>query len=181
MWKRYLTASDAIALASLMLQRGTMRIQNAIAALAALSLSGCSYICDLKVIVLNGKIAFIVDPDSKRQANCITSIHVQATNGETARAALDPRDDEKLVRNGVFWWKDFDTRDCPNRFPIRYGQQLEGRPFVYSDGSTIGVEAKPLIVGVIYDVDTGGSGSGYGGGRFRIREDRTVENLSLDI
>ena len=115
LWERYLTASDAIALASLMLQRGTMRIQNAIAALAALSLSGCSYICDLKVIVLNGKIAFIVDPDSKRQANCITSIHVQATTGETARAALDPRDDEKLVRNGVFWWKDFDTRDCPGQ------------------------------------------------------------------
>ena len=56
-----------------------------------------------------------------------------------------------------------------------YGQSLEGQPFFNP-----GVAAKPLRIGVVYSVNTEGSGSGYGSGRFRIRADRTIENLSID-
>ncbi|WP_416464605.1 hypothetical protein [Sphingomonas sp. VDB2] len=105
---------------------------------------------------------------------------MKTANGETAQAKPGPNDDEALVKNGVFWWKDHAVDQCLNKFPIRYGQPLVGQPFVYSSGDTKGVEAKPLVIGVIYEVDTGGSGSGYGGGKFRIRSDRTVENLPFD-
>jgi hypothetical protein len=156
-----------------------MRPRNVIVALSALALSGCSYIYDLRAIVIDGHLAFVVDPKSKRQADCIRSIHVQTVQGETAQAKPGPNDAEGLVRNGVFWWKDYAVDECPNKFPIRYGQSLVGRPFVYSGGDTKGVEAKPLIISVVYQVVTASAGSGYGGGRFRIRADRTVENLPL--
>lgn len=144
-----------------------------------LALSGCSYVYDLRAIVINGRLAFMVDPRSKRQADCIRSIHVQTADGETASAKPGPDDAEGLVANGVYWWKDYAIDGCPNPFPILYGQPLAGRPFVYSDGDTRGVEAKPLRIGVIYEVQTSSGGSGYGEGRFRIRADRTVENLPL--
>jgi hypothetical protein len=83
-----------------------------------------------------------------------------------------PGDDRGLVESGVYWSKHTDVSACPNRFPILYGQPLEGKPFLPP-----GVQAKPLKVGIVYSVETSGSGSGYGSGRFRIRPDHTVENL----
>lgn len=158
-----------------------MRLRSAILIASALLTNGCSYIYDLRAIVINGRLAFVVDPKSKQKAKCIRSIHVSTADNETARAAPDRGDAVGLVTNGVFWWKDYAVDACPNKFPILYGQRLEGRPFIYSDGDTSGVEAKPLRVGVIYEVETASGSSGYGGGRFRIRADHTVENLpSID-
>lgn len=156
-----------------------MRPRNVLLAVSALALPSCSHMYDLRAIVIDGRIAFVVDPKSKRKADCIRSIHVQTAQGETAKAKPGPNDAEGLVRNGVFWWKDYSVDECLNKFPIRYGQPLSGQPFVYSDRDTKGVEAKPLIVGVVYYVQTASAGSGYGSGRFRIRADRTVENLPL--
>jgi hypothetical protein len=42
------------------------------------------------------------------------------------------------------------------------------------------VEAKPLHVGVVYEVTTTTGATGYGGGWFRITADRRVENWSED-
>lgn len=154
-----------------------MRPRYAILATSTLLVTSCSYVYDLQAIVLNGHITFVVDPRSKRQADCIRSIYVQTTQDETAQAKPGPNDAKDLVKNGVFWWKDYAVDQCLNKFPIRYGQPLVGKPFVYSDGDTKGVEAKPLVVGVVYQVETASAGSGYGWGRFRIRMDHTVENL----
>lgn len=142
----------------------------------AFALSGCSYTYDLRAVKIGGRIAFIVDPRSQRSADCIRSIHVQTARNEKAMASAGADDDPGLVRNGVFWYKDYAVDDCLNAFPIFYGQKLKGEPFKYSEPTAKGVEAKPLKVGVIYEVETAGSG-GYGGGRFRIREDGRVENL----
>jgi hypothetical protein len=152
----------------------SVAIRTLFALLCLFWLGGCSYNYDLLAVVIHGRLAFIVDPQSKRGATCITSIHVQTNDVARARPAV--ADNKNLVANGFFWWRDYDVADCPNRFPILYGQPLVGKPFVYSSGRSDGVEAKPLKVGVIYEVSTA-SGSGYGGGRFRILPDRRVENL----
>lgn len=143
----------------------------------AFALSGCSYNYDLRAVKISGRIAFIVDPRSQRSADCIRSIHVRTARNEKATASAGVDDDLDLVRNGVFWYKDYSVDDCLNDFPIFYGQKLKGETFKYSDPTAKGVEAKPLKVGIIYEVETASSG-GYGGGRFRIRKDGAVENLS---
>lgn len=134
-------------------------------------LTGCSYSYDLKAIVRDGRLAFIVDPSSRRDANCVRSITVSAENGE---AAAGSDDDRQVVENGAFWEEETRVTDCRNQFPILYGQPLQGEPFQRPI-----VAPKPLRIGVIYSVGTSSSGSGYGAVRFRIRRDRTVENLPL--
>ncbi len=82
--------------------------------------------------------------------------------------------DRHPVEQDVVWSRNTVVTECLNPFPILYGQPLRGAPFLPP-----GVEAKPLRFGTIYTVETTGSGSGYGSGRFRIRPNRTVENLPL--
>lgn len=146
-----------------------------LAAFGALALSGCSYVYDLLAVVIDGRLAFVVDPHSRRHPECIQSIHVLTDEPVRARPTLS--DDKRLVANGVFWWKDTAIDACPNPFPVFYGVQLKGKPFVYQGGSTGSVDAKPLRIGVVYEVDAVSSGSGIGGGRFRILPNRRVENL----
>lgn len=155
-----------------------MGIRTASALLTFVALSGCSYPYDVRAVILHGKLAFIVDPNSKIKPDCIRSVHVQTD--ESARAKPAYGDNSALVANGIYWWKDFALDACPNRFPIFYGQPLIGQPFINQDGSTTAVEPKPLVPGVIYEIGTTSRGSGYGSGRFRIRPDRTVENLPID-
>ena len=154
--------------------------------LAAFALGSCSYSYDLLAVVIGGRLAFIVDPSSSHKANCVSGITVATDKGETATAKATSGDDEQLVANGVFWWKSMVQRDCQNPFPVFYGQTLNGIRLVYPKGipgageaSPI-VEAKPLRVGVVYEVTTTSSGSGYGGGWFRITSDRHVENWRND-
>ncbi len=127
-------------------------------------------------VVIGGNLAFVVDPQSEKQPRCIRTIHVETDQAVRAKAA--PNDDAQLVKNGVFWWKDFAVEaSCPNSFPIFYGQSLKGQPFVYDGMIQRPVEAKPLVIGVVYEVSATSSGSGYGGGRFRILPNRRIENL----
>jgi hypothetical protein len=134
----------------------------------------------LLAIVIGGRLAFIVDPSSNRKPDCIRSIDVSADKGEPI-ASPAPGDDEELVRNGgVYWKKSFEVASCPNPFPIFYGQSLKGDPFIYQDGKPSSVEPKPLRIGAVYEVTTSSSGSGYGGGWFRITPDRRVENFRED-
>lgn len=136
---------------------------------------------------MGGRLAFIVDPSSISKPECINGITVSTDKGETATAKAVPGDDEKLVANGVFWWKSLEA-DCENPFPIFYGQTLKGQRLVY-DGKVPGaspgetssvVEPKPLHIGVVYEVTATSGATGYGGGWFRIAADRRVENWSED-
>ncbi len=155
--------------------------------LAAFALGSCSYSYDLLAVVIDGRLAFIVDPSSSRQPDCINAIHVSTDKGETARATAATGDSEGMVANGVFWWKSME-QDCENPFPVFYGQPLKGERLVYGEGvpaarrgepSSV-VEAKPLHVGVVYEVSTTSGSTGYGGGWFRITPDRRVENWAHD-
>ena len=155
-------------------------------ALAAFALGSCSYSYKLLAVVISGRLAFIVDPSSSGEPECMNGIMVSTDKGEAARAKADPGDDEQLVANGVFWWKSFEP-ECENRFPIFYGQALKGLRLAYEGvpGAAPGekssiVEAKPLHVGVVYEVTMTSGATGYGGGWFRITPDRRVENWAED-
>jgi hypothetical protein len=154
---------------------GTIRIRAFQILIIALPLGSCSYKYDISAVVIGGKVAFVVDPNSASSANCIRSIRV--VTDQNVRAAAVAGDDYQLVANGAFWWKDTAPSECLNPFPIVYGAQIRGTPLVANGKAESGVEAKELQIGVTYSVVTTGSGSGVGSGRFRIRSNRTVENL----
>ena len=152
-----------------------MRIRIALALLSLSPLGGCSYTYDLKAVVVDGRLAFIVDPQSRSGASCVRSIEVTAVG--STRAIATPRDDQQAVASGTFWKQTTASDECLNPFPIVYGERLVGKPFVY-EGRTMGaVEAKPLRVGEVYEVTTSGSGSGYGGTKFRLGPGGKIENL----
>jgi hypothetical protein len=146
--------------------------------ISGLTLGSCSYGYDLLAVAINGRLAFIVDPHSSYKPDCISSMDVSVDKGgPLARPSGD--DDAALVRNGgVYWWKTFDVTSCENPFPIFYGQQLSGPPFLYEDGPS-GVEAKPLRIGVVYSINTSGDGA-YGRGWFRIEKGGHIQNLAGD-
>jgi hypothetical protein len=148
--------------------------------LGAFMLGSCSYGYDILAVVIDGRLAFIVDPTSEGKPECIGDIDVSVDKGgPIAQPAAG--DDVGLVRNGgVYWWKSFEIGSCENPFPIFYGQQLKGASFIYDDGKRSSVEAKPLRIGVLYHVNTSSSGGYYASRWFRITKDRRVENLQDD-
>ncbi len=81
-----------------------MRTRFCVVVMVACALTGCSYSYDLKAIVLNGRLAFVVDPESRSKADCIRSINVSSDDDTSAVASKN--NDRNLVDNGVFWWKD---------------------------------------------------------------------------
>jgi hypothetical protein len=126
--------------------------------------------------VIGGRLAFVVDPKSRRGADCIRSIDVSADEGEP-KANPAPGDDKSLVENGsVYWWSFAEVATCDNPFPVFYGIKLKGRP---SPGMGH-VMAKPLVRGVVYQVNTWGSGSGNGSGWFKILPSGRIENYRSD-
>ena len=156
-----------------------MRPRLLIAAIAALPLGGCQYLYDLRAVVIDGNVTFVVDRASRKKPRCVDAIEVSTRDGPRARPAEgDDRDD---VARGVYWSQTVDMGSCEHRFPVRYGARLKGPPFIF-EGRRIGsvVAAKPLRLGVVYSVETS-SGIGTGIGCFRIRpENRRVENLDRD-
>jgi hypothetical protein len=161
----------------------------AILAVATVFLGSCDHFREYHVqaVVIHGRLAFIVDPASKDQESCLNEIHVSADKGERARASPVNGDDVKLVANGVFWWKDLKPH-CDDHFPVFYGQPLKGSRLVYNgdvSGTHRGqmssvVEAKPLDVGVVYEVVTSSGILRAGHGWFRLTPDRHVENWPND-
>lgn len=150
-----------------------MRLWHLPALVLALGLSGCSYMYDIKAVVIGGRVAFIVDPRSRHGADCITQIDVIARGG--VRAKPSPGDDIERVGYGTFWHQRFDI-ECVDEFPIIYGQTLKGKPDPLDQGADV-VSAKPLRIGVVYEVSTTTGATGYGGGAFRLTPDRHIENL----
>ncbi len=143
--------------------------------LLSIAVASCSYGYDVRAVVIGGRLAFVVDPKSRHDASCINAIDVIASGGVAARAA--PGDDASRVRYGTFWHERLDY-DCLDEFPVFYGQQFKGarRPL----GQAIeNVAAKPLKIGVVYEVTTTTGATGYGNGAFKILPDRTVVNVPL--
>ena len=154
----------------------TAKVLKLASPLMALALGSCSYAYALQAVTIGGRLAFVVDPSSDYHPDCVQSVSVSADEGAPT---ADPAsmDDRRLVLNGgVYWWKVFDTGSCENPFPLFYGAPLRG---ISSKGRRA-VDAKPLQVGVAYEVNTTSNGSGSGTGWFRIRPDRQVENLPGD-
>ncbi|QIK77996.1 hypothetical protein G7077_02785 [Sphingomonas piscis] len=142
-------------------------------------LSGCSYTYNLSAVVIDGRLAFVVDQTFLRSPDCIRGIEVSLdTDGPNPQ--LESGDDASKIRNGVYWSQRMETGSCLNDFPVLYGSQLKGTPFVFSDGESGIVMPKKLRVGVIYQVHTESSGSGYGSGWFRITPQLTVESWRED-
>ena len=145
-----------------------------------LALGSCSYSYSIRAVVIGGRLAFVVAPWSEHHPNCIRGVSVSVDKGGPL-ATPAPGDDVALVRNGgVYWSKQFAVTSCPNPFPVFYGQSLKGIPFDYGGGHTSSVQAKPLVIGHVYEVGMDSSGSGYGTGWFRLTPDRRVENWRSD-
>jgi hypothetical protein len=129
----------------------------AAAMLLAASLGGCSYGYHLIAAFRGGKITIDVDPSSSQHPTCLRRIEVSS---ETER--------EAVWRESV----DYDD-DCANKFPLPYGHRLRGK-----HQPDIGeIAAKPLRRETIYEVTATTGATGYGGGRFIVHADGSVENL----
>jgi hypothetical protein len=152
-----------------------MRVQPLLSVLALLPIASCSYVYDLKAVTIDNHFAFIVDPQSPSSASCIRSIEVTSVSGEQAIAAHG--DDRQSVAVGVFWKQTTASDQCLNQFPVFYGTKLQGNPFEYRGIVMGSVAAKPLMVNAVYEVTASGSGSGYGGRKFRILPGGGIENL----
>lgn len=137
-------------------------------------LSGCSYSYDLKAVAIGGKLAFIVDPNSSGSAECFNQIDVIAND----RVKVTPTagDDVDRVRYGTVWHERLDNQ-CVDNFPVFYGQRLKGKRAPLSGHIEV-VAAKPLRIGVVYEVTTTSGATGYGVGAFIIQPDRTILNVT---
>lgn len=140
----------------------------------ALLLSGCSYTYTVLAQRVDGQIVFVLDPDTPA-TDCWNEISVVAENREQATPA--PGDDAARIGYGTFWHERASHR-CENAWPIRYGVALKGGPA--QGGTQDKVSAKALRPGIIYTVNTTSGSTGYGGGRFIIRPDGSIENLKVD-
>ena len=140
------------------------------------ALSGCSSVYDLRAVVIDGKVAFEpTDTDIWGKPDCIYAIWVSAVDGPPATP--EEGDSIGMVEHGTYWHTGFAVTSCENPFPIIYGERLKGPPTQKNDGYV--VKAKPLRIGVVYEVTTASDGSASGGGKFMITEQRTVVNLPM--
>jgi hypothetical protein len=143
--------------------------------LCMLTLSGCSYSYDVQAKLSGGRLTFYANP--QWGADCVREVEVTPEEGEGSKGA-------EAV------WEQSITYDdaCKNTFPVAYGERLKGNFYVnvvvYSGmpDATIGaparsVAAERLRLGVVYIVRTTTGATGYGCGRFRLIDNRQVENL----
>ena len=138
-------------------------------------LGGCSYTYDILATMIDGKLAFVVDPKSpSKPSSCLTTITVAAQDRQS-RVRAEPNDNVQLVNAGVVWWNSVGY-ECSTRFPVTYGIPLAGEPRSPEQVNRE-VHAKPLTPGVIYEVVVVSGATGYGGGRFRLTASGGVENL----
>ena len=137
-----------------------------------LASTGCSYLYGVLAVVRDGRIHFVVEPNSRREPTCVRQIEIIARDGPNAEPASG--DDVDRVSYGTYWYENVDHEDnCANQFPLPYATTLKGR-----HQSDLGlVTPKPLLREVIYDISTTSGTNGYGNGRFVILADGKVRNL----
>src|SRR3546814_11654443 len=124
----------------------------AAATLIVLSLGSCSYAYSLRAVVIDGRLAFVVAPWSKRHPDCMRGVVVSIDEGGPI-AKPAPGDDAALVQNGgVYWLKQLDLLSCPNSFTIFYGHSLKGTPFGHGGEHTESVRAKPIAPGPLHQL-----------------------------
>ncbi len=141
--------------------------------LLLLCLPGCSYVYDVRAELIDGQIVFTSDRDWFRQ-RCVRVVDVVAADRENGTEA-EPGDDATRVGYGTYWATRVDYH-CDNRFPVTYGERLQGQTQPDAPGGIV-VAPKPLQRNVVYDVLTVSGATGYGSGQFMIRQDGTVVNL----
>jgi hypothetical protein len=136
-----------------------------------LPLQGCDYSYPILATMVDGHLAF---ESGDRAYNCFTNIRVSATGPLAPDPARDSIPD--LMERGraqelasAAWKTDaVATYECKGYFPVVYGAAMPGITIV---------PAKPLRIGVAYEVSTYGPEGSGGHGCFRINPDRRPENL----
>lgn len=133
-----------------------MRAKTIIVVLLSVALGGCSYEYDIIATVRDGRIVFVVDPESSHAPSCVRRVEV---------SVVGARD--------YAWRESVDYDDaCADKFPIVYGVSFKGS----NQPEWPAIPAKLLRRGVTYEVSTTTGATGYGAGRFSIREDGRVVN-----
>lgn len=102
-----------------------MHLVRALLITSLLLLGGCSYAYDILATMIDGRLTFIVDPNSRAEpSSCLTRITVVAQDRQV-RSEAEPGDNAQLVNAGVVWWNSVGY-DCKTRFPVVYGVPLAG-------------------------------------------------------
>lgn len=141
---------------------------------SVLLLSGCSYTFDILATMVDGRLTFIVDPQSARKpSSCLTNISV-TVDDRPSLPTTQSDDEAQAFEQGYAWWNAVGY-ECGTRFPITYGVPLVGEP--RSEFADIEVAARPLEPGVIYRVNATSGSTGYGEGRFKLSASGGVENV----
>ncbi len=139
---------------------------------AVAALQGCSYSYPIWATMVGGRLAF---ESGDRAHDCFTNIRVSATGPlapDPAIAAIaDPMERGRAEeRARAAWMTDaIATYECKGHFPVVYGAPMPGITIV---------AARPLRIGVAYEVSTYGPKGSGGHGCFRINPDRRPENLA---
>ena len=133
-----------------------------LALLTVFVLTGCSYDYTVNAVMLDGRVAFVVAPTSRKNPDCYRQVTI--------------RDEQATL-----WQETVDYDDaCENRFPIFYGAALNGRPMLDASGGVpewaAKVPARPLQRGIWYEISITSAATGYGRGRFRISTEGRIEN-----
>ncbi len=137
-----------------------------LAAVLAMSLTGCSYVFDTFSVMRDGQLHFDVEKGQKEpgfifrdEIRCVESIIVEEKDRDPVTVKMPDGGTRVEYPAKVMWKYENFGEDCSLAFPIRYG--------VVSDGSES--TAKPLEEGVVYQVSFVTSGSGYGGHTFEMK------------
>jgi hypothetical protein len=144
------------------------------AVVCLLMLGGCSYSYDILAKMIDGRLTFVVSPNSFRKpASCLTMVMVAQdpqSDGQTG-----PNGEGEVGHEGIVWWDEV-GRECSTRFPVTYGVRLAGSPRSL-EAAARQIDAKPLRPGIIYEVHITSGSTGYGVGRFRLVPNGGVENI----
>jgi hypothetical protein len=139
----------------------------------AAQLLGCSYSYPIWATMVGGRLAF---ESGDRAYDCFTNIRVAARGPMVPDPAIDAIADplkkgEAMERARAAWATDHvQTYECKADFPVVYGAPQPASATV--------VPAKPLRMGVPYEVSTFGPKGAGGHGCFRINPDGRPENLA---
>ena len=160
-----------------------MRLRLILVGISCLGLASCSEVYEVRAEVRDGQIVFTAEKDWFRE-RCVSEIEVLAEGADSTPSSPQSalQSDAENRPAFVTVWRDSGGSlealgdDCENRFPVRYGEPLAGKPL--DRPPQLGpVGAKPLARGVVHKIRTTTHLGEHGWGSFVIHRDGTVENL----